>query len=216
MKILQKGDLVEDSDKIEQYIIPFSEVTKFHGHVCPGSAIGYHAAEIAIKELSSSRSEDEEFLTIVENDSCSVDAIQVVTGCTFGKGNLIFKDHGKQVFTFVNRNTGDALRVSLSKNIDEIDPEFSELRKKAFSESAGKEEKIEFEKRKNEFSQKILDIPDNELFKIEHVKIDIPEEARMFPSVKCAKCGEMVAEHRARVENGNFVCIPCFEDYSRT
>jgi len=216
LKILKQGDLVEDSDKIKQIIVPFSEVTEFHGHVCPGSAIGYHAAEIAVKELSSSRSEDEEFLTIVENDSCSVDAIQVVTGCTFGKGNLIFKDHGKQVFTFVNRNTGDALRVSLSKDINEIDPEFSELRKKAFSESAGKEEKIEFEKRKNEFSQKILDLPDNELFKIEHVKIDIPEEARMFPSVKCAKCGEMVAEHRARVENGNFVCIPCFEDYSRT
>ena len=235
MKILKQGDLVEDSDKIKQIIVPFSEITKFHGHVCPGSAIGYHAAKIAVKELSSSRSEDEEFLTIVENDSCSVDAIQVVTGCTFGKGNLIFKDHGKQVFTFVNRNTGDALRVSLSKDINEIDPEFSKhskirsifgvpknsqnfrgLRKKAFSESAGKEEKIEFEKRKNEFSQKILDLPDNELFKIEHVKIDIPEEARMFPSVKCAKCGEMVAEHRARVENGNFVCIPCFEDYSRT
>ena len=207
---------MEDSSEIKQIIVPFSQVTKFHGHVCPGSAIGYHAAEIAIKELSSSRSEDEEFLAIVENDSCSVDAVQVVTGCTFGKGNLIFKDHGKQVFTFVNRNTGGALRVSLSKNIDEIDPEFSELRKKAFSESAGKEEKIEFEKRKNEFSQKILDMPDDELFKIEHVKIQIPEEARMFPSVKCAKCGEMVAEHRARVENGNFACIPCFEDYSRT
>lgn len=216
MKILKQGDLVENSDKIKQIIVPFSEVTKFHGHICPGSAIGYHAAEIAVKELSSSRSEDEEFLTIVENDSCSVDAIQVVTGCTFGKGNLIFKDHGKQVFTFVNRNTDDALRVSLSKDINEIDPEFSKLRKKAFSESAGKEEKIEFEKRKNEFSQKILDLPDDELFKIEHVKIDIPEEARMFPSVKCAKCGEMVAEHRARVENGDFVCIPCFEDYSRT
>lgn len=216
MKILKQGDLVEDTDKIKQIIVPFSEVTKFHGHVCPGSAIGYHAAEIAVKELSSSRSEDEEFLAIVENDSCSVDAIQVVTGCTFGKGNLIFKDHGKQVFTFVNRNTGDALRVSLNKDINEIDPEFTKLRKEAFAESAGKEEKIEFEKRKNEFSQKILDLPDNELFKIEHVKIDIPEEARMFPSVKCAKCGEMVAEHRARVENGNFVCIPCFEDYSRT
>ena len=216
MKILKQGDLVEDSDKIKQIIVPFSEVTKFHGHVCPGSAIGYHAAEIAIKELSSSRSEDEEFLAIVENDSCSVDAIQVVTGCTFGKGNLIFKDHGKQVFTFVNRNTGKALRVSLFKDINEIDPEFTILRKKAFSESAGKEEKVEFEKRKNEFSQKILDMPDNELFKIEHVKIDIPEEARMFPSVKCAKCGEMVAEHRARVENGKIVCIPCFEDYSRT
>jgi len=197
-------------------IIPFSDVTKFHGHVCPGSAIGYRAAETAINELSSSRSIDEEFLAIVENDSCSVDSIQVVTGCTFGKGNLIFKDHGKQVYTFVNRNTGDALRISLSKGIDEIDPEFGKVRQKAFSESASSEDKIEFEKLKNKLSEKILEIPAKELFKIEHVEIEIPQEARIFPSVKCTKCGEMVAEHRARVENGNFVCIPCFEDYSRT
>lgn len=197
-------------------IIPFSDVTKFHGHVCPGSAIGYRAAETAINELSSSRSMDEEFLAIVENDSCSVDAIQVVTGCTFGKGNLIFKDHGKQVYTFVNRNTGDALRISLSKGIDEIDPEFTSTRQKAFSDSASSEDKLEFEKQKNRLSQKILEIPADELFKIEHLKIEIPGKARIFPSVKCAKCGEMVAEHRARVENGNFVCIPCFEDYSRT
>jgi len=205
---------MEDSNK--KNIIPFSEVTKFHGHVCPGSAIGYRASEIAINELSSTRSMDEEFLAIIENDSCSVDAIQVVTGCTFGKGNLIFKDHGKQVYTFVNRNTGKALRISLSKGIDEIDPEFVKIRQKAFSESAGKEDKIKFEKEKNRLSQNILDMPDNELFKIEHVKIEIPEKARIFRSVKCAKCGEMVAEHRARVEKGNFVCIPCFEDYSRT
>jgi formylmethanofuran dehydrogenase subunit E len=205
---------MENSNKIN--IIPFSEVTTFHGHVCPGTAIGYRAAEIAVNELSSSRSMDEEFLAIVENDSCSVDAIQVVTGCTFGKGNLIFKDHGKQVYTFVNRNTGDALRVSLSKGIDEIDSDFASLRQKAFSESASSGDKMEFEKQKNKLSQNILDMPGDELFKIEHVEIEIPEEARIFQSIKCAKCGEMVAEHRARVEKGNFVCIPCFEDYSRT
>ncbi len=196
-------------------IIPFSEVTKFHGHVCPGSAMGYHAAKIAIKELSSDRSVDEEFLAIVENDSCSVDAIQVVTGCTFGKGNLIFKDHGKHVYTFVNRGTGNALRISLKKDIAQIDPDFAIIRKKAFSKSGTEQDKLEFEKKKDELSKKILEMPDEELFKIEHVEIEIPQEARIFPSVKCSKCGEMVAEHRARVENGNFVCIPCFEDYSR-
>jgi formylmethanofuran dehydrogenase subunit E len=198
------------------HIIPFSEVTKFHGHVCPGTAIGYRAAEIAIKELSSTRAMDEEFLAIVENDSCSVDAIQVVTGCTMGKGNLIFKDHGKHVYSFVNRDTGDTLRLSLNKGIDEMDPEFAKIRAKAFSGSASEEEMKEFENQKNKASQDILDMPDNELFKIEHVKIGIPEEARIFQSVKCSKCGELVAEHRARVEKGNFVCIPCFDDYSRT
>jgi formylmethanofuran dehydrogenase subunit E len=58
-------------------------------------------------------------------------------------------------------------------------------------------------------------MPAEEIFKIEQVDIDIPGEARLFSSVRCAKCGELMAEHRARVENGALVCIPCFEDYSR-
>lgn len=201
---------------VESKIIPFSEVTKFHGHVCPGSAIGYRAAEIAIKKLSSSRAEDEEFLAIVENDSCSVDAIQVVTGCTFGKGNLIFKDYGKNVYTFVNRKTGESIRLSLNKSIDEIDPGFSSIRKRAFSVSASDEDRENFDKQKNALSEKILDMDDEEIFKIDSVKIEIPEEARIFKSVKCDKCGEYLAEHRARVENGEFVCIPCFDNYSRS
>lgn len=205
-----------DNNTKTEKLIPFSEVTKFHGHICPGTAIGYRAGEIAIKKLSSPRAVDEEFLAIVENDSCSVDAIQVVTGCTFGKGNLIFKDHGKHVYTFINRDTGEALRLSLNIPIDEVNPEFAEVRKKAFSGTASDEEKEEFEKKKDKTSYDILDIPNKELFKIEHVKIEIPEEARIFQSIKCAKCGELVAEHRARVKNGEFVCIPCFDDYSRT
>lgn len=164
-------------------ILPFSEVTRFHGHVCPGTAIGYRAGEIAIKKLSSSRAVDEEFLAIVENDSCSVDAIQVVTGCTFGKGNLIFKDYGKNVYTFINRTRGDVLRLSLSKSIDEIDPEFSNLRKKAFSQKSSAQDKVNFEKRKDELSQKILDMDAAELFKIENIDLEIPEEARIFASV---------------------------------
>jgi len=205
-----------DNSTIKPKIIPFSEVTKFHGHICPGTAIGYRAGEIAIKKLRSPKALDEEFLAIVENDSCSVDAIQVVTGCTFGKGNLIFKDHGKHVYTFLNRNSGEALRLSLNTGIDVMNPEFAAVREKVFSGTASDEEKEEFEKRKNETSQNILDMPEDELFKIEQVELEIPEEARIFQSIKCAKCGELVAEHRARVENGAFVCIPCFDDYSRT
>jgi formylmethanofuran dehydrogenase subunit E len=205
---------MEDDKNCE--IIPFSEVTKFHGHSCPGTAIGYRAARIAICELSS-RAEDEELVAIVENDSCSVDAIQVVTGCTMGKGNLIFKDYGKQVYTFINRKTGKAMRISLKNNIDEIDPEFSKARENAFSPSAGQEEKDEFVKAKDAFTEKILsDIPDQELFKVEIVEPEFPEEARIFKSIYCAKCGEPVAEHRARVENGEIVCLPCFNEYSRT
>jgi len=199
-----------------KHIRPFSEVTKFHGHICPGTAIGYRAGEIAIKKLRSPRATDEEFLAIVENDSCSVDAIQVLTGCTMGKGNLIFKDHGKHVYTFINRDNGDVLRLSLNKGLDEIESDFDKFRDKAFGSLATAEDKLEFENKKDEITQKIMKMLDKELFKIEYLDdFDTPEKAWLFRSVRCAKCGELVAEHRARLENEKVVCIPCFDDYSR-
>ena len=59
---------------------------EFHGHLCPGLTIGYLAAKVGLERLGIGRAEDEELIAIVENDSCAVDAVQVLTGCTFGKG----------------------------------------------------------------------------------------------------------------------------------
>jgi formylmethanofuran dehydrogenase subunit E len=50
-------------------------------------------------------------------------------------------------------------------------------------------------------------MPIDELFIARGVKPEIPVKAKIFTSVQCASCGEMVAEHRARVRNGTFVCI---------
>ena len=85
----------------------------------------------------------------MENDACGVDAVQVLTGCTIGKGNLIYKDHAKQVFTFICRDSKKAVRVALkaSFNIDNIDPKVSELRPKVMSGSATDEEVKEFRER---------------------------------------------------------------------
>ena len=90
----------------------FQKCATFHGHVCPGLAIGYAAVK-ALRIFEVFRiSEDEELVCIVENNSCSVDAVQVLLGCTFGKGNLIFRDWGKQAFTFYDREKGKAVRAS--------------------------------------------------------------------------------------------------------
>ena len=75
----------------------------FHGHSCPGLAIGYRAVEAVIQLFGYVRSADEEIVCVTENDACGVDAIQVLTGCSFGKGNLIYRDRGKQAFSFLNR-----------------------------------------------------------------------------------------------------------------
>ena len=77
----------------------YEEIIQFHGHDCPGLAMGYRMATAAMKNLESFRADDEELVAIVENDACGVDALQCITGCTFGKGNLLFRDYGKHVYT---------------------------------------------------------------------------------------------------------------------
>src|SRR5208337_4126550 len=90
----------------------FSDAITFHGHQCPGLALGYRAAVIALEELRTDPSRDEELVAIIENDACGIDALQVVTGCTAGKGNLVFRDYGKHVYTLINRRNGYAVRVA--------------------------------------------------------------------------------------------------------
>ncbi|HOB17405.1 MAG TPA: FmdE family protein [Candidatus Methanoculleus thermohydrogenotrophicum] len=195
----------------------FAEVARFHGHVCPGLALGYRAAETALEWLRSGRAEDEELVTIAETDACGVDAIQVLTGCTVGKGNLFFKDHGKHAFTFINRQTGDAVRIigNSSFDIDALDPELAPLRERVMQGRVPDEEWAEYRKRTDRLVEVILDLPAGTLFSIREVDVEIPERARIFRSVPCSKCGELTAESRIRIENGNLVCRACSKEYSR-
>lgn len=189
----------------------FEDVVRFHGHACPGLALGYRVGLRAIKELNlSDISSDEEIVAIVENDSCAVDAIQVMTGCTFGKGNLIFKDYGKQVYTFARRPSGESIRISIDFN----PPEESEEEKaywKRYSSGDRSEDVLKaIHDRKAKKIRAILDSTDDELMKVTRQEIHLPEEARIYPSIRCEVCGEKVAEPKARIKDGRIVCIPCF------
>ena len=68
----------------------WEECIKFHGHICGGLMIGYKAASYAIALLELQFSVDEQVVCIAENDACGFDAIQVMLGCSIGKGNLLF------------------------------------------------------------------------------------------------------------------------------
>lgn len=78
----------------------------FHGHLCSGVIIGYKVAKIAMDEMRFKKTRDEEVVCISMTDGCAVDAIQYLTRCTLGKGNLMLKDYGKMVFLFLKRKHG--------------------------------------------------------------------------------------------------------------
>ena len=195
----------------------YEDAVAFHGHTCPGLALGYRAAEYAMKRLNAERSADEDLVAIVENDACGVDAVQALAGCSVGKGNLIMRDIGKHAYTFINRKTGTAIRLVQRPEplTERIDPEAAALRKKVMTGKATPAEEKEFEERQAAIIEKILAIPFEELFIEKEARSEIPERARISGSVQGAGCGEMVAEHRARVKNGKMVCIPCAGEYSR-
>jgi len=202
---------------MEGNIAPFEEVVAFHGHACPGLAIGYRAALAALQVLSVTRPVDEELVAIVENDACGIDAIQYVAGTTMGKGNLIFRDYGKRAWTFINRHTGQAVRVAEKPEFFEkkSDPVMSDLRAKVMAGKATIDEQEEFSRRSEQYVRDLLSFPTGEMFSIREVTADIPEKARIFRSVSCAVCGESVSESKARVQDGKIVCIPCHHHYTR-
>ena len=167
----------------------------FHGHLCPGVVIGYCAAKLGMRELSARRAGDEELIAIVENDTCAVDAIQVLTGCTFGKGNLCFRDHGKMVFTFATRSNGRSVRLRLRPvNTPEVDdiPE-DQRRRRQIDFMLGQDPSEFFDVRKDTLAY-------------------LPSAARIRESFPCEACGEMVMSTRLRQRGNKNVCIPCYED----
>ncbi len=161
---------------------------EFHGHLCPGILIGYRAAKAGLEALGGERAEDEELVAIVENDSCAVDAVQSLAGATFGKGNLFYRDHGKQVFTFALRPSGKAVRLALKAG--------------ALGDgSLSRDEK----------SRLLMTGKTEELFDVKMDTIELPEKARIKKSVVCASCGEPAMETRTREVAGKSLCMPCAE-----
>jgi formylmethanofuran dehydrogenase subunit E len=188
----------------------FDDVVDFHGHSCPGLALGYRVALRALSEFKD-RSSDEEIVAIVENDSCAVDAIQVILGCTFGKGNLIFSDYGKQVYTFFSRPSGKSVRISIDwKKPKETSKE------KAFWDryikGDRKKEVLDFiHNRKSAKTRQILKADESALMRVTKKREKIPDEAAIYSSIVCSVCREKVMESRARIRNAKIVCIPCFD-----
>jgi formylmethanofuran dehydrogenase subunit E len=188
----------------------FDDAVNFHGHACPGLALGFRVAKLALKEMGL-RAKDEELVAVVENNSCAVDAIQLLCGCTFGKGNLIFKDYGKQVYTFFKRPNPEAVRISVNWQPPPEDPVTEAMWKQYSQGDRSPEVTAAVQDRKARKIQAVLTADDSELFEVKRIQAEMPEPARIYKSLTCDKCGEKVMEPRTRVIDGRVLCITCCE-----
>ena len=161
----------------------------FHGHACPGLAWGYQASLYAIELLGLSFSHDEEIVCISENDACCVDAIQVVLGCSVGKGNLLFHMTGKLAFSFYNRDNGKSVRL-VGRSLPEGDT---------------KQQRLE----------RMQAMNPEELFDVKPATIPLPEKAMLFGNRMCDGCGESTAEAFLHLQNGKMLCPDCYRPYNR-
>ena len=167
----------------------WNDCVAFHGHECGGLTIGYKASLYAIELLKLEFSADEQEVCISENDACGVDAVQVMLGCSIGKGNLLFHMRGKQAFSFYNRKTGASVRLVLKPKPEGMTCE------KSFAYYQSCEPK--------------------DMFDVKDAVIQLPEKARLFDSYICDCCGEVTGANWIRLAGDKKLCLDCYESYDR-
>lgn len=188
----------------------------FHGHLCPGLALGYMAAMEGMKQLGVKRAFDEEIVSIVETDACCADAVQVLTGCTLGKGNYFFKDYGKTAMTFFSRDSGKGVRIALKPGALDLSKRHRELFNSNMSNEITEEERAEFWGMHHQVSYDILEKNFNDVFTLKTIERAIPGKAVIEPSLICDQCGEPVMGTKLKSINGQKICGGCQEENSVT
>lgn len=186
----------------------FEETVTFHGHACPGLALGYRVAVAAMDRLCAARAEDEDLVAIVENDACGVDAVQYVCGCTFGKGNLVFRDYGKHVYTVFNRTTGEGVRI-YAEAPESVESGTAVLARKT-ARTADEQTTLD-EGRKCRIDW-LMSLAEPDLLRIDEVCEPPPAKARIHAANRCPVCGERMMETRCREIGARTLCIPCAQE----
>ncbi len=183
-----------------------------HGHKCPAMPLGLRAGAEAMNALGVDRAMDKQLVAYVElgDDHCAhcfADGIQMVTGCTFGKGNIQKLGYGKFGLTLVDRATGRAVRVvprADAQNATKQTPFFVEYRMKNVPASQVPVEVVQ------PLIDKVMNAPAEAILKVSEVfekRVGKPSET--FDSFVCEACGDNVVEAYGRVVADKKVCIPC-------
>jgi len=173
-----------------------------HGHLCAGQVLGVRMAMLGLKKLGLQDPEGKDrkrIVTFVEIDRCATDAVMVVTGCRLGKRALKFRDWGKVAATFVDVETGKAIRVAAKES----------------SKALAKSMHPEIENKNQQQMLAYREMADEDLFQTQLVHVELPPEE--FPGYKgerivCAQCGEGINFRREVKLGAKIVCRGCAGD----
>jgi formylmethanofuran dehydrogenase subunit E len=184
----------------------------FHGHKCPAMPMGLRVGAAAMNKLGVQRASDGQLVALVElgEDHCAAcfgDGIQMVTGCTFGKGNIKKLNYGKWGLTLIDRASGRAVRVAPKTEAMLANKQsdfFKNYREKGVPASQVPASVVE------PLIAKVMGAPDEMLMNIgEVVAHPLPKKVESFAGFVCDRCGEMTVESYGRPLGAKKVSIPC-------
>ena len=180
---------------LEEYIGLASEN---HGHMCPGQVLGIRMAMLGLQAIGidDPGKARKSLLTFVEIDRCATDAVSLVTGCRLGKRSLKFLDYGKVAATFVNLETGRAVRV--------VARDGARAKAKLLFPAIANPSQAQLQ------AYKVMEIDD--LFRLQPVRVTLkPEDLPGGPHsrVTCAQCGEGVNDGRELCLEDRVLCRSC-------
>lgn len=186
-----------------------------HGHHCPAMPLGLRAGAAALNALGVERAKDGQLEVILElGDAhcahCFADGVQMITGCTFGKGNIRKVGYGKFGLTLVERATGRRVRVvpkAEAQAASRQTPFFQDYRIKGIPASQVPREVVE------PLIQNVMNAPEDKILKVGAVEQGpvAPKRPEQFSTFVCEGCGDMVIESYGRIHGDRKVCIPCCE-----
>lgn len=173
--------------------------TTIHGHLCAGQVIGVRMAMAGLERIhiDDPRGADRKKLyVLVEIDRCATDAIQSVTGCSLGKRSLRWMDFGIMAATFVNLESGRAVRVTAREEA------------RALADTYCPEITDKYRRQLEAYRLMPLD----ELFTFQDVQVtlrdcDLP--GRPLRRVQCTGCGDWVQDCREVEQGGRLLCRAC-------
>jgi formylmethanofuran dehydrogenase subunit E len=173
----------------------------FHGKPCGGTVIGVRMAMLGLKMIGITDpkgSERKDIMAVAENDRCSIDAIQHVTGCKVAARALKLKDYGKVAATFVNLKSGKAVRIVCPEETRQIVEQY----------------KPEEGDKKSRTIAGYKAIPLDKLFYAQEVTVEFDEDdmpGHAKSRIKCDECGEWVSDHRETEVDGKVLCTYCLD-----